>query len=89
MNEILHLREAQLPQDLALKLAPIVAAYKPHSAPPTKEELGPPLCVNEESKIDELKRLQRNRTYHKQEYIKQENTKAYRILSEQYYQLVD
>ncbi len=85
MNEILHLRDSQLPPSLAYKLSPILAAYKPHTEPPTVEQLGERVDIKEESAIEELQRLQRNRTYHRQEYISRLNQEAYKEIAKQYY----
>lgn len=85
MNPIRHLRDTQLDPTLTLQLAPFISAHRPHDNPPTKEQLGNPVDVREETTIQEIQRLQRNRTYHKQEYIKQQNIIAYQTLSELYY----
>ena len=85
MNPIRHLRTTQLDPTLTLQLAPFVNAHRPHDEVPTKEQLGNPLDVREETTIEEIQRLRRNRTYHKQQYIKQQNTIAYQTLSELYY----
>ena len=88
VNPILHLRQANLPPELAFKLTRIVSAYRPHSPVPSKQELEDKQTVsdNKESTIDEIQRLRRKQSYHKQEYIKRENNKAYRVLSELYYE---
>jgi hypothetical protein len=87
VNPILHLREANLPPELAYKLTDIVSAYKQHSPVPSKQELEDSNQVDniKETVIEEIQRLRRNITYHRQEYLKLENMKAYVILSELYY----
>ena len=85
MNPICHLRTTQLDPTLTLQLAPFISAHRPHDNPPTKEELGDPLDVREESTIEEIQRLRKNISYHKQQYIKQQNIKAYQTLSQLYY----
>ena len=87
MNQILHLREVTLEPNLAYKLTPFINAHKPHTSIPTKDELGEPINVKEETTMQEIQRLRRNQSYHKQEYIKRQNKEAYRILSEQYYEI--
>ena len=86
MNEILHLRDSQLPPSLAYKLSAILAAYKPHTPIPTKEQLGERIDVKVESTIEELNRLRRNRTYHREEYIKRVNQEAYVELGRLYWE---
>ena len=39
-HPIYHLRHANLSPELALRLAPFISAYRPHSDIPTREELG-------------------------------------------------
>ena len=88
VNPILYLREANLPPELAFKLTRIVSAYKPHSPVPSKQELEDKQTVsdNKETVIEEIQRLRRKQSYHRQEYLKLENMKAYVILSELYYE---
>lgn len=39
MSSLYVLREVELAEELAFKLAPLIAAYRPHSRPPTVPEL--------------------------------------------------
>ena len=87
VNPILHLRGANLPPELAFKLTRIVSAYRPHSPVPSKQELEDKQTVSDkkESTIEEIQRLRRKQSYHRQQYLQLENSKAYRVLSELYY----
>ena len=88
VNPILYLREANLPPELAYKLTRIVSAYRPHSPVPSKQELEDKQTVsdNKETVIEEIQRLRRKQSYHRQQYLKEQNQIAYSILSELYYE---
>ena len=85
MSDFYSLRECNLEASLAAKLAPFISSYRPHTNPPTKEQLGDRIDQKEETTMEELERLQTHRSFYKQEYLIRENAKAYQILQESYY----
>ena len=85
MSDFYSLRECNLPATLAAKLAPFIASHRPHSNPPTKEQLGDRIDQKKETTMEELERLQTHRSFYKQEYIRSQNRLAYQILQESYY----
>jgi hypothetical protein len=80
--EIRHLRNVSLSQELALQLASVISAYRPHTEPDINKE---DRIKKEETTLEEITRLMKKQSYYKSEYIKRENQKAYVILSEMYY----
>ena len=84
MSDFYSLRECNMEASLAAKLAPFISAHRPHTNPPTKEQLGDRI-PKEEDTLSEIQRLQTHRSFYKQEYLIRENAKAYQILQESYY----